>query len=241
MIASKGQIADIESAACAAYPEEAVMIITSGGEVVPLNNVATDPCEEFAVSQKEWGEVSRNAIVLVHSHPDGPLFPSCADMRTQQALDIPFGIVEATPHGAGGYFEWGGESESIMERPFRHGVTDCYALIRDYYATELHITLPDFPRSWEWWDNGENLYIDGYVSAGFKTVQKESLSQGDMLMFAVRGRTPCHAAIYIGDGKILHHLGGKKGYDPSRKPMIDSLHRWSKYITGVYHHKENLS
>ena len=47
------------------------------------------------------------------------------------------------------------------------GVSDCYSLIRDWYRTERGIALPEFPRDWEWWEYGGDLYAMGFAEAGF--------------------------------------------------------------------------
>lgn len=236
MIANEHQRERIRAIAIDAYPNEAVAAITADGAVVRLTNVASDPLNSFAVAQSEYDQCGEVAC-LVHSHPNGPLYPSEADMRTQLALGVPFGIIESRQGGADGYFEFGGSHKNLHDRPFRHGVTDCYALIKDWYSEELGITLPEFPRSWGWWSEGGNLYMDGFLSAGFEQIENKEMRRGDMIFFEIRGHV-CHAGVYLGNGEVFHHLGGINGYDPSRKPMIDSIYRWSKFIHSAYRHKE---
>lgn len=238
MISSEAQIKKIEAIAARAYPRETVAAVMKSGVVIELENSASNPLVEFAVIPTQWREVASGCAALVHSHPDGPAYPSEADMRTQIALGIPFGIVVSTPQGAGGYFEWGGNRPSLCDRPFRHGVTDCYGLIRDYFSEQLGIVLQDYARGWEWWEEGKNLYLELFSEAGFYRVRNEDLQAGDMIMFRLRGEKPAHAGLYIGNGEIMHHLGGSKGYDPTRKPMVDGLARWQKFIHGVYRHKD---
>jgi len=88
-------------------------------------------------------------------------------------------------------------------------VLDCYSLIRDWYAQERGIDLPDFTRFDEWWKRGENLYLDNFAGAGFHVVEPADMNLGDVLLMQVASPVPNHAAIYLGDGLILHHLQGR--------------------------------
>ena len=239
MIASDHQIFMLAEIAIEEYPKECIAAFKKSGGIQKLDNVATNPEVEFSVSSERWLDIEKDVSVLVHSHPNGPSWPSEADMRTQMALDVPFGIIEVTEQGAGGYFEFGGQTPDLEDRPFRHGVTDCFSLIRDYHLIKNGIKIPEYPRSWEWWQNGQNLYLEGFGSVGFVKVADEDIAPGDMVMFNIGGKV-CHAGVYLGEGLIGHHLGASKGYDPTRKPMIDSIDRWQKRIVGVYRHKELL-
>ena len=235
MIATDHQIMIAAEIALREYPRECVVAFKKSGGAEKLDNVAINPESEFAVNPARWAEIAGGTAVLVHSHPDGPDYPSEADMRTQVALGVPFGIIMATAQGAGGYFEFGGDALDLLERPFRHGVTDCYALIKDYYLAELGIDVPEYPRAWEWWLQGGNLYEDNTQEVGFKRIDISDATPGDMLTFSIRGKV-CHAGVYLGDGLMLHHLGGNKGYDASRKPLKEPIGRWERLIAGVYRH-----
>ena len=57
-----------------------------------------------------------------------------------------------------------------------------------------------------WWNNGENLYLDNFKSAGFEEVRDGSLKVGDGILMQIRSPVPNHAAVYIGNGMILQHL-----------------------------------
>lgn len=224
------------------YPDEAVFAIDNYGLAWELKNIAPDPSDTFMVSAVELSMIA-GVVGIVHSHPDGPAYPSVEDMRSQIASGLEFGIIVCSSEDAGGYFEWGGKNNRppLMDRPFRHGVTDCYAFIRDYYLDAMGIDLADFPRRWEWWDDGESLYLDGFSSAGFVVVDKEDMRQGDMLLIALKGEIPIHAGVCTGDNEFSHHLGGSIGYDPSVIPRVDTISRWQKHITHVMRHKDAKS
>jgi cell wall-associated NlpC family hydrolase len=92
-------------------------------------------------------------------------------------------------------------------------VLDCYQLIVDWYAQERGVTLPQFARADEWWNDGKSdLYTEGFPLAGFtKLPEGAALQAGDVILMQIRARNgvPNHAAIYLGDGLILHHLHGR--------------------------------
>jgi cell wall-associated NlpC family hydrolase len=92
-------------------------------------------------------------------------------------------------------------------------VLDCWALCRDWYARERSVQLPDPDRRDGWWDDGHSdLYSDAAMAAaGFKKIAMDDLAAGDLILMQIRSDNlvPNHAAIYLGDGLILHHLDGR--------------------------------
>lgn len=100
------------------------------------------------------------------------------------------------------------ENSLLIGRPFLHGLFDCYTLIRDYYKKEFNVYLPtNMQRNWEWWLQGDNLYLDSAKYYGFEEVRE--LKIHDVIIMKVASPVPNHGAIYIGDNKILHHMAGR--------------------------------
>src|SRR5699024_4319957 len=118
--------------------------------------------------------------------------PSAADMRGQINTGVAWGIVATDGERCAGLAWWGDgvERAPLIGRGFVHGVTDCYALVRDYYAIELGIALPDYPRDWEWWHKGGNLYLEGVASAGFARIEADDAQPGDMWFAQLRSPVP---------------------------------------------------
>lgn len=117
-------------------------------------------------------------------------------------------------------------------RPFLHGFLDCYTLIRDYYRKELDIILPtNMQRNWEWWNEGSNLYVDNAKNYGFKQVS--DIKKYDILVMSLNSSVPNHGAIYLGDNKILHHIGGRfstiEDYTSTFKHTTSTVYRNLKY------------
>jgi cell wall-associated NlpC family hydrolase len=100
----------------------------------------------------------------------------------------------------------------LLGRRFVHGVLDCWALCRDWYAREWGVALPDPDRHDGWWDDGtSNLYLDNLDAAGFDIVQDGTMERGDLLLMQIRSKNqvPNHAGVYLGEGKFIHHLYGR--------------------------------
>jgi cell wall-associated NlpC family hydrolase len=225
---------------CAALspPEEAAGIIRRGA-YIPLDNIAKNPAIGFEISTAdlEWPEIE----AIVHSHPGGPAYPSNHDMCQQIASNIPWVIAvtptASTPALREELFCFGQMPALDLAKGYRHGVIDCYSLIRGFYQTIFAVTLPDVPRAWDWWHEGHDLYAEGLNGAGFTLLAADApLRVGDVFLAQVRGATINHAGIWLGDGLILHHLGGLHGHQPERLPRKEPAERWLKFINGWARH-----
>ncbi len=93
----------------------------------------------------------------------------------------------------------------LTGRRFEYGVTDCYTLFRDAYHL-AGIEMPDFHRGDDWWRHGQNLYLDNMEATGFYRVALTEQQPGDVLLCCFGSSVPNHAAIYCGDGELLHHI-----------------------------------
>lgn len=228
-------VAAIQQHALEEYPKECAGVILTDGSYLRMQNFADDPHHHVRFDREALGTlmIEGRLAAIVHSHPNGPNFPSQTDMDFQQETDVPWIIVSTNGESCFPPFAFGDQVERhpLMERGFHHGVTDCYGLIRDYYWLEKGIVLPEFSRSWEWWNNHQQLYLAGFEKAGFVPVAIENLQVGDGILFSVRSNTPNHAAIYYGNDLILHHAAGRDGWDMSRLPKIEPLGRWLPYAT----------
>lgn len=214
------------------YPNEAVGLVTEAG-YVRCQNISSEPGFKFEI---EASELLRHKTIhaLIHSHPDGEIAPSEADMRSQEAMDVPWGILSATADDCTEEPLWFGDSCPIPPlegRMFMHGVTDCYSLVRDYYRVEKGITLPDFPRDDDWWSAGQNLYEDNFERAGFKKLAggEDDIVPGDCFLCKFRSNVVNHAGIYVGNGLILHHVSGHVSGTSPLNIWRRSIDYWVRY------------
>lgn len=216
-------IETIRSHAEREYPRECcglVLVVKGRERYQPCTNAAQGaehfvlPAEEYAAAE-ELGEV----VAVVHSHPNAPAAPSQADLVSCEASGLSWHIVrvdlvdDVPAAGELVTIEPSGYVAPLVGRQFSHGVLDCYQLIVDWYAQERGITLKQFARADEWWNDGKSdLYTEGFPQAGFvKLAEGASLEVGDVILMQIRARNgvPNHAGIYLGDGLMLHHLYGR--------------------------------
>ncbi|VVE82594.1 C40 family peptidase [Pandoraea sputorum] len=195
------------------HPREAcgLVIVAKGRErYVPCRNLAQGT-EHFVMDPQDYAaaEDAGDVIAVVHSHPDAPATPSEADMVSCEATCLPWHIL-SWPADDFRTIEPSGYQAPLVGRTFAHGVLDCWSLVRDFYARELAIDLPDFERRDEWWTKGENLYIEGYPKAGFVHLNQDTPGKvGDVILMQRRADVPNHAGVYIGNGLMLHHMHGR--------------------------------
>ncbi|CSQ77247.1 Tail assembly protein [Shigella sonnei] len=127
----------------------------------------------------------------------------------------------------------------LTGRRFEHGVTDCYTLFRDAYHL-AGIEMPDFHRGDDWWRNGQNLYLDNMEVTGFYRVALTEAQPGDVLLCCFGSSVPNHAAIYCGDGGLLHHipeqLSKRERYTDKWQRRTHSLWRHRAWRASAFTH-----
>ena len=239
--------ASILAAALAEYPREMCGVIADGS-FHRAQNIAFDPLADFEMPPETWTAYGSVAAV-VHSHPTKsvagvvhgtpPHCPSAADMRGQIASAVPWAIVVTDGSTAMAPIWWGDHmlDEPLEGRPFRHGITDCYAAVRAWYWQRRQVRLNDYARAAEWWSFGGNLYLDNFSDAGFARVAADDAQEGDVLLMQI-GRTsvPNHAVVMLGRGLIYHHpmpapaFGARAAESLSR---IEPIGNRAKFVTHV--------
>lgn len=222
------------------YPEEScgVVVVTPGGteKYVACENISKSNKDQFVISPESLAgaEDIGEIVGIVHSHPDGTTVPSEHDIAVMQhnreielmidpeSVAIPWHIVswpdgdyrQITPKAP----------DSLLDRPFVHGVWDCWATCEAYYNKYHGIKFPTYEREDLWWEKEDSVsfYEAFYEAAGFYQVDVGDIKVGDLVVMQV-GRThyPNHAGVFLGDvgefeGKefvgnslMLHHMYGK--------------------------------
>ncbi|WP_036170339.1 C40 family peptidase [Massilia sp. 9096] len=213
----------IRAHAAEEYPRECcgLVLVVKGRERYQQCTNTAQGTEHFVLPAEEYADAEQlgEIIAVVHSHPNAPAQPSQADLVSCEASGLPWHIVRvdlvdgAPAAGEVVTIEPSGYRAPLVGRQFSHGVLDCYQLIVDWYAQERGVTLPQFARADEWWNDGKSdLYTEGFPLAGFAKLPNGALLEvGDVILMQIRARNdvPNHAAIYLGDGLILHHLHGR--------------------------------
>lgn len=237
---SREVIAEASAHAVECAPYEACGLVRAG-RYVPCKNIAAEPAVEFEISPVTMGKVFKAGDLegVIHSHPDGPWWPSRADMAGQIESGVPWAILVPGEDTAEFACQWGAPRPPVFHdglhvpRAFLHGVSDCYSLCQDFYRERGLVDLPDFPRDWEWWVEPETeggLYLDNLEAQGFEVISTAPqdypglAKPGDAYLMSIRSKVPNHAGIYLGDGLLLEHMHGNLSH---REPIARKL----KHIT----------
>ena len=238
------------------YPREACGVIAKG-KYYQCRNIATTDYE-FQIHPADLLEFEGSIEAIVHSHPDASSKPSEPDLVMLEEGEVPWIICgyskvgETEPLIDFGVYVPSGYKAPLLGRNFYHGVLDCYTLVKDFYAREEGIELPDFERKDKWWEDPEadSLYINNFEKAGFAEIKDTPFQRGDILIAQVgKSAHPNHALIYLGqDGSlkseetpeaigtaiVLHHMYGRK----SNREIYGQ--NWSEQVVKVLRHKEKL-
>lgn len=198
------------------YPQECCGLIvqqSNKGHYIPCQNIATNKADEFVIDPQEYAKVEDMGTIIgiCHSHPNASSKPSQRDIAMCEASGLPWHIL-SWPEGDLRTIVPTGEAPPLVGRPFVHGVWDCYSCVRDWYQEVKCIELSDFARQDGWWEGEQELYLDNFANAGFEELHESSgneLQIGDVILMQIQSLRVNHAAVYIGEGKILHHLYGR--------------------------------
>tara|TARA_R100000234_G_scaffold73665_2_gene45514 strand:- start:1035 stop:1748 length:714 start_codon:yes stop_codon:yes gene_type:complete len=187
-----------------------VHIVKGKEKYYKCNNLAETPDEQFILDPDDYikAEEQGEITAVIHSHPNTSHYPSYADKAACEKTGKQWFIVN--PHTE----KWGdwrptGYELPYVGRQFFHGVVDCYTLVRDFYKKEFNIYLNDYFRRDKWWDKGENMYLDNFNKEGFYEIPLKEIQYGCVVLMHLEADVPNHAAIYLGDNVILHHVQGR--------------------------------
>lgn len=234
------------------YPRESCGLVVDG-VYVPCFNYATLPEQDFIIASAVMKHQHSVGTVqaVVHSHPNGPLFPSERDMQGQVDTALPWVIIPVSAERTGDPIIWDADAPPapLIGRPFVHGVSDCYTLIRDAYrlgaegmaAQEMPgwpmppVELPEQPRRDGWWkaeDNApaQDLYTENFLRAGFRKITAKESRPGDVFLVKIASDVPNHGGVRLENGLILHHL-------PTRASRREPLGVWGRAIETWLRHE----
>lgn len=195
--------------AARAFPQEACGLIFKTGygyQVLECANLSHEPEQSFLIDPMLYAVHADHIAAVYHSHPNRSPEPSAADIASAERCNVPFLIVGYPSEELYTYTPQGILPAPYEGRSFVYGVMDCLSLVADYYRHELGIVINDGERKqWQWWLDKANLhaFVNGFKAQGFEVV--EELQPNDLVIMSLHSPCPNHAAIYIGDSRILHH------------------------------------
>jgi proteasome lid subunit RPN8/RPN11 len=240
------------------YPEEMCGFVIDG-EFVKVDNAADDPATHktdgtcacrlcaFRIGVADTVNLLPKAQMVLHSHPNGPAYPSKSDMEGQFRTALPWGVICVNESSANDPEIWGDSLpiEPLIGRDFLHCVRDCYSLIRDTFrlgSEELKrldvtadwpfdpVVLKDFARDDGWWAGDDDLYSDYFQEAGFVEIDGKNLKPGDCFMLKIRSNKFNHAGMLIADDLILHHLPNRLSRREPSGIWSRAAEKWVRYV-----------
>lgn len=229
---SAGAWSEMAPAFSAGYPHEVCMAVWSDETFEVLENCHPTPELSFRLTDADAYRLTKayeagKLLAFLHSHPDGPAYPSDRDYKSQlgrgrgDGLGWTYGIVQVHGDGLGGVTAvmppnlWGDAVDRgpLVGRTYLWGIRDCFALVRDYYK-EQGIYVPDAPRirdpsiypvgQWE-----RTFFATWIGKCGFESVERHLRKPGDAFTYRTQGGEPDHCGIYLGEGRYLHHATDK--------------------------------
>ena len=210
----------IEAHAIESYPNECAGFIFDNDGVesyARIVNLAASKSEHVVLPKTAFADaIDTGALAaFVHSHPDAGATASDGDRVNCEESGVPWYIISVvkdsdqdapTVRGIE-RIEPAGYVAPLVGRAFQFGTLDCFTLIRDWYARERGIRLPEFDYRDDFWKRGEEPYLTNFEKAGFYAVA-DATQAGDLLLMQVRSNVANHAGIYLADehNRFLHHL-----------------------------------
>ena len=177
----------------------------------PCKNLSNWSNQCFIIDPIDYAKAEDTGKILavIHSHPTTQPIASQADMISCEDTNLPWHIVNPKTE-QWGYYEPSGYKPPLIGRHWVWGVTDCWALVRDWYKETKGIIL----RDWERPITPEEFIADPMFErcawrTGFRQLRpEEKLQNGDLLFMSIMATGLNHVAIFI-DGDVLHHLADR--------------------------------
>ena len=194
----------------------------------PCKNLSNWSNQCFIIDPIDYAKAEDTGKILavIHSHPTTQPIASQADMISCEDTNLPWHIVNPKTE-QWGYYKPSGYKPPLIGRHWVWGVTDCWALVRDWYKETKGIIL----RDWERPITPEEFIADPMFErcawrTGFRQLRpEEKLENGDLLFMSILTSGLNHVAIFI-DGDVLHHLA-------DRKSCKEPYNEWLLKCTGM--------
>ncbi len=125
------------------------------------------------------------------------------------------------------------EYKNLLGRQYETGVSDCWSIAIDYYWQNHGLRLTNYARPSDLPELGWSLYLKYLETEGFEMldIPVRLLKPSDLILMTLRSNLPHHAAVYVGEGKIIQHLPGRL----SSAVFYDGT--WRSATTNLYRHK----
>jgi len=193
-------------------PKEAcgLLAIIKGKETFwPCENLSDAPDEYFVMCPDSWADCEDQGelIGIIHSHPYGSALPSDTDKASCEHLGLPF-YIYSVEHKDWYSFSPSGYKSGLFGRTWIWGKHDCWTLITDWFKEYKNISIPYTKRPKTIKEFREKpLFEKTLPKLGFKEVKnQDDIQTGDVLLMEDENQKLSHAALYIGNQTIFHHM-----------------------------------
>jgi len=196
----------------------------------PCENVATDE-ENFVMSSTDWLEIRKQADIfaIVHSHPYTSNEPSDYDIKSCNALGVPYWIF-SYPDMELNIVEPLKRAYPLIGREYEFGVQDCFEAMRDWLLSEgIEIPRRGLFED-DWWEKDLDYFTEDIISTwGFQKVEKAQ--RNDLLIFNIGATVGTHCGVYLGNDIFFHHAVNRLSCRESLYPL------WGQHLIGIYRHE----
>lgn len=168
----------------------------------------------FSISPLDYVRASEKGEILAvyHSHINENIEFSLSDRINANNHDMPFILYNIKKDIFNEYLP-NDYVNPYVGREFTYGKSDCFSLIKDYYAKELSIEIIDnfTNRTEKWFEENSNAFFDGWKRDNPKFYLVTEPQKHDLLLFNYFRmiKAPHHLGIYLGDNIFLHHPRNK--------------------------------
>lgn len=216
-------------------PKECCGFILENGETYKARNVSNDENKfsiaiEDYVSADNLGEI--NAVY--HSHPEQGLSFSEYDKFNSISHGIIYVLYSMRDNSFTQFDPSLAAFNKYIGREFKIGKTDCWALVRDFYESELNIKFRDYYRDEKYKPRLKEYFDSGMKTLGFYFV--DELQKYDCILFGrKKDPAPYHIGLYLGDDLILHQpeksYSRVEEYTNKHKRLTDCIIRHKEWKT----------
>lgn len=185
-----------------ATPDVEICGILYQSSFIKLKNESKYPDRMFEI--KRLPRLPHPIIAFVHSHPKNANgWPSSLDWKFAWTTGLPQ-VLYLYDEDIFVQYNAGCQSNELLGRPFRMGVTDCFSLVRDGLKLLFNIEISDYPRWWGYWD--EEDLIGRYLYENKLTRRVHELQPGAVVVSKIgRATFANHLSLVLEDGSILDH------------------------------------
>jgi len=120
------------------------------------------------------------------------------------------------------------DCRALVGKEWSYGKQDCYSLLRQYFEL-LGVILPDFERP-EDLGTTDSIFLRHAKQLSFWQVDLDDRQESDVLLMRLGTRAPMHAAIYLGNDRILHQrMDSISAVEPLRQ------YYWKRTVAAFRH------